>query len=79
MNDPETEICRVLALALAIDIPPGRPVSRAAEPKWNSLKHVEIIFALEDAFGIQFSEAEMPTLDSIKALTDAVERHRYAA
>lgn len=50
--------------------------SRAELPAWDSLKHVEILFALEDALGVEFSEDEMAGLDSVPRLVDAiVQRH----
>jgi acyl carrier protein len=43
-------------------------------PEWNSLKHIEIIFALEDEFGIQFSEEELATLGSLSTIIDAIHK-----
>jgi acyl carrier protein len=61
-------------LALVLGVEPGAAVSRTDEPRWDSLKHVEIVFALEDAFDVRFDEDELATLDSAQALVAAVER-----
>jgi acyl carrier protein len=53
----------------------GRALLRADVPEWDSLKHMEIVFALEDRFGIQFDESEFPTLDTPVAIAAAVRRH----
>ncbi len=37
-------------------------------PQWDSLKHINIIFAIEDAFGVQFDEDELAKLTSVSAL-----------
>ncbi len=39
--------------------------------QWDSLKHIEIVFALEDEMGIRFAEEELAELDSV---SDIVER-----
>jgi acyl carrier protein len=39
---------------------------------WDSLKHVELIFAVEDAFDVSFDESEMESLDSEDAIVAAV-------
>ena len=36
--------------------------------EWDSLKHVEIVFALEDEFGVQFDESEFAAMDSPAAI-----------
>ncbi len=41
---------------------------------WDSLRRVEILFALEDEFDIQFSEEELATLITPKKLYEAVLR-----
>lgn len=41
---------------------------------WDSLRRVEILFALEDEFEIQFSEEELATLITPKKLYEAVLR-----
>lgn len=38
---------------------------------WDSLKHISIIFSLEDAFGVEFSEEEFA---EIKGVSDLIER-----
>lgn len=52
--------------------------SRKNTPQWDSLKHIEVIFLLEDEFGVQFSEDEMGSLDSVRKLADNISA-RHAA
>ena len=60
-------------------LPEAAPASeRASTTEWDSLKHMEIVFALEDRYGIQFDEPEFETLDSVEAIAAAIERHRAA-
>jgi len=77
-KDIEAKVRELLALVLEKPIPAAQPVSRANEPKWDSLKHVELIFALEDTFGVRFSEQDMAGLDSIQSIVAALGR-RHAA
>jgi len=47
-------------------------------PQWDSLRHIEVIFAVEDACGVQFDEAELTELYSVERLLAAVQRHHAA-
>lgn len=40
--------------------------------RWDSLKHMQLIMALEDEFGIQFPDDVIPELVSFAAICDAV-------
>lgn len=44
------------------------PLTRDATEAWDSLKHVEIVFALEDRYGVQFDESEFALMDSPAAI-----------
>ena len=37
-------------------------------PGWDSVAHINLMFTIEQAFGIQFTGAEMGDLDSVGAL-----------
>jgi acyl carrier protein len=72
----EAKVVYVLSAILrqSVDVSAGRDVLA----HWDSLKHIEIMFALEDELGIQFSEAELADLDSVASIVDAAMGH-YAA
>ena len=42
--------------------------------RWDSLKHMQLILALEDEFGITFSDDDIPILLSIRTIEDTVQR-----
>lgn len=44
--------------------------SRQNTAAWDSLKHMEIIFAVEDELGIEFSEEEMTAANSAAKLIE---------
>jgi acyl carrier protein len=46
--------------------------SRLTLSQWDSLKHIEIIFAIEDELSIQFDEEEIEQLDSIEKIIKIV-------
>jgi acyl carrier protein len=66
----------VLAAELRVD-PATIPdtASQLDLPAWDSFNHVNVVFALEDAFGIEFDEAEMRTAVSVPLLVAAVQKH----
>ena len=62
-----------------------RPKERTAAPlrrmdvaEWDSLKHVEIVFALEDEFDVQFDESEFALMDSSATITALLRKHLEA-
>ncbi len=67
VNAVEPEVRRLLSLVLHRPVGESDEVSRAAEPAWDSLKHVEIVFLMEDHFGVRFSE---PDLNGIESASD---------
>ena len=46
--------------------------------QWDSLKHIEVIFAIEDELNFQFPEEILPNLNSVESIVEAAE-HLYAA
>ncbi len=62
------ELCEIVASIL------GRPVSldtlRSDTPDWDSLKHMEIIFCVEDKWGVTFTEDEIVSVNTMIDLRD---------
>jgi acyl carrier protein len=52
--------------------------SRSNLPQWDSLKHIEVIFAIEDELNLQFSEEMLIDLNNVEHILDAAEA-LYAA
>jgi len=75
-HDLETEINGLIRQLLKLPSTPGDTLSRSALAEWDSLKHMELIFALEDRYGVQFDEMEFPILVSTDAIAAALRRHR---
>ena len=46
--------------------------ARANTPQWDSLQHIQIVFALEDELAVEFSEQEMAELDSAQKIVNMV-------
>ena len=66
-------------LNLPADAADGADITRADTPGWDSLKNLEVFFALEDAFGVEFSEDEFTRHDSTAALAAAITQKTNAA
>jgi acyl carrier protein len=43
-------------------------------PSWDSLRHVNLVMAIEEHFGISFDSAEIPELTSVREINSAIER-----
>jgi acyl carrier protein len=50
--------------------------SRRDLADWDSVAHVKLILALEEEFGIRFSEDEVSAIETVGELLDAVEAHK---
>lgn len=68
----ERTVIDTIATVIKRPLPEGAAATREAVPEWDSLKHIEIMFALEDAFGTEFSEEELAALDSVGRIVDAI-------
>ena len=45
-------------------------------PGWDSVGHLSLCGALEDAFGIQFDASELAEMNSVRSIISAVERRK---
>lgn len=64
----EPTLAEILSLVLERPVAPGELVRREDEAKWDSLKHLEIIMAVESAFGASFTADEMAEVRSSEDL-----------
>lgn len=71
-NQIEQIVTMVLSTILQRRFEAGAEITRKNTPNWDSLKHMEIMFALEDELGIEFSEDALAELDSADKIIDAV-------
>jgi len=44
------------------------------QPKWDSLRHMNLIFAIEDGFSVRFEDDALPQLTSIAAIECALKK-----
>lgn len=61
---------------LKCDVSPD--ATRESTPEWDSLKHIEVIFELEDRLDVQFTEQEMAELNSVGQIVQKVIAHHAA-
>ena len=66
------------ALAKALKIDPATISDNASQmdlSAWDSVRHMNVVLALENDFDIQFDDAELPTLTSLPLMVAAIEKH----
>jgi acyl carrier protein len=63
-------------VARVLDLPAVEVDKASADstPGWDSLAHLRLLMAVEEEFGVSFSPDEIPELDSVQRIGDAVER-----
>jgi acyl carrier protein len=67
----EATVLSVLSKVLKHDV--DQQCSRENTPDWDSLKHIEVVFAVEDELGIQFPEDVIPKIDSVARIVSVAE------
>lgn len=65
----------VLSAAFERPVAPGEEVSRDTEAAWDSVKHIEVLFMLEEALGVTFPAEELPELTSARAIAERAAAH----
>lgn len=68
----EQTVLAVLTAILKRPFSDSTDITRQSTANWDSLKHIEIMFALEEELGTEFSEEELVSLDSMSKIVDAV-------
>lgn len=76
--DLEREVADLVRLVLKLPDATDASLDRRGLDAWDSLKHMELVFALEDRYGVEFAEDEFAALDSPAAIAAAIRRHRAA-
>ncbi|ABQ27356.1 acyl carrier protein [Geotalea uraniireducens] len=71
-NQIEQTVLSVLEAFLKCQLKLGDDICRQNASDWDSLKHIEIMFALEEELGVEFSQEELAKLDSVVKIVDAV-------
>jgi acyl carrier protein len=62
----ELEIAKLVSDILGESV--GIDGTRDTVPAWDSLRHVEVIFSFEEAYGLRLTESELASLRSVKDL-----------
>ena len=76
-DDIRARLRELLAEVLGAPLSDGE-VSRETMPTWDSLRHVEVIFAVEEEFEVHLGKEEMVRATSLSALVELVEAHLAA-
>lgn len=72
-QDVESRVQRVFSSIFGSRVPFRFDLSRAAESRWTSLKHVEFIIGLEAEFGLRFDGADATDMTSIPVVLERVQ------
>lgn len=76
MNELETEVRSIMSMVFNTSVAEHHAVKRVSMPQWDSLKHVELLFVIEDEFNIEFDKAELSSLDSLQSIVSAIQLHQ---
>jgi acyl carrier protein len=68
----------LLEEVLGVDLGDESDPSRATIDRWDSLAHLEVVFVLEEEFGVRFSEPEIAEMSSLDAIVRVI-RGKHAS
>jgi acyl carrier protein len=71
-SEIEAVVRGMLELILNRPIGEAENISRETEDAWDSVRHIELLFMLEEEFAFTFSEDEMSELDTFRDIVDKV-------
>jgi acyl carrier protein len=66
-------------LSRVFNIDPGGitpETSQENTPTWDSIAHLNLVFEIEDAFGVRLSSEEIPQATSVARLQEILGRHQ---
>ncbi len=78
MTNDEIKTRARAALAKALKVAPESIADNASQmdlSAWDSVRHMNVVLAVENDFDIEFGDDELPALTSLPALVAAIERH----
>jgi acyl carrier protein len=71
--DLQNRLFATVATMLAVPLASIGPASsRENLAAWDSLKHMHLMLALEESFGVEFDDHELADLNSVQALLDSL-------
>jgi acyl carrier protein len=73
IEDRLTEVFRTTFADESIELAPAMTADDI--PAWDSVSHIQLIFAVEEEFGIQLTMQDLETLEDVGALQAAITRH----
>ncbi|MBS0457418.1 MAG: acyl carrier protein [Proteobacteria bacterium] len=62
-------------VAATLELDPSQVTAQTSvenQPKWDSLRHMNLIFAIEDGFDVRFADEQLPQLTSVAAFERAL-------
>jgi acyl carrier protein len=74
VSDLNQDVLRLLGYILGRKIEAHENPSRTAEPNWDSLKHIELMFLLEDELGVRLSETAMVDMQDAEGIVRELTR-----
>jgi acyl carrier protein len=71
MNRQQIKVVVLSVLSTVLKCEVDDEGSRENLAQWDSLKHIEVIFAIEDELNLQFPEEMLPNLNGVESIVDA--------
>ena len=74
MSETSEQLRKLFERVLTREIPEFGPATVPLDlPQWDSLRHISLVLAIEEEFGLQFTSAEFGRLYRVGEILDIVE------
>lgn len=75
LSQMSSEVREIFADVLEVPAEEVRPeMGVDSTPNWDSFRHLQLILALENEFGVQFDPGEIPSLHTVAQVLAALEK-----
>lgn len=75
-SEDASRVVAIFARVLGVDAVVAESTCRSASEEWDSLKHIEIVFQVEEEFDVRFGESDIAELRNVESIVSIVERIR---
>lgn len=72
------ELREILTSVLEVDTISEQDSSETV-PTWDSVRHLRLVMALEEHYGLTFETDEIPILVSVRTISEAIQRRAATA
>ncbi len=68
----EEQVAKIFSVLFQKEINSNDSIAKGEDALWDSMKHIEIIMAVEEELDVSFAPQDIPKLTSMKLIVDKI-------